>query len=88
LRALRAHAHEGDVLAAFSTSGNSANVRQALEAAGELGVTRIAFLGGDGGACAGLAEIELRVPAESTARVQEAHLLLYHTICEALEQWL
>lgn len=75
----------GDVLVALSTSGASANIRNALVAAGERGVDTIALLGRDGGACRGLATIELIVPADSTARVQEAHLVLYHTICELID---
>ena len=45
----------------------------------------VAFLGGGGGACAGLADVELVAPSHVTARVQEVHLVLYHTLCEALD---
>jgi phosphoheptose isomerase len=75
----------GDVLTVFSTSGNSANVRLALEAAATRSMTRIAFLGRDGGKCKGLADIELIVPSDSTPRIQEAHLLLYHSLCDLLD---
>ena len=75
----------GDVLAVFSTSGNSANVLKAVEAAKEKGIRTIAFLGRDGGKCKGMADAEMIVSADATARIQEAHLLLYHTICEVLD---
>ena len=75
----------GDVLCAFTTSGNSQNVMLALEAAKAHGLKTVAFLGKGGGKCKGLADVELIVPADVTARVQEMHLLLYHTICEALD---
>ena len=75
----------GDVLCAFTTSGNSQNVKLALEAAKAHGLKTVAFLGKGGGKCKGLADVELIVPADVTARVQEMHLLLYHTICEALD---
>lgn len=75
----------GDVLAVFSTSGNSANVLKAVEAAKEKGIRTIAFLGRDGGKCKGMVDAEMIVSADATARIQEAHLLLYHTICEVLD---
>ena len=75
----------GDVLCVFSTSGRSANVVRALESARGLGLKTLAFLGGTGGACSGLADVELVVPSDVTARVQEIHLVLYHTLCEALD---
>jgi len=75
----------GDVLAGFTTSGNSENVRLALQAARDKAIVTIAFLGRDGGTCKGLADIEFIVASDVTARIQEAHLLLYHTICEALD---
>ena len=76
----------GDVLAAFTTSGQSENVLRALKAAKEAGVISIAFLGRDGGLCAGLADVELIVREDVTARIQEAHKLLLHTICEIVEE--
>jgi D-sedoheptulose 7-phosphate isomerase len=76
----------GDVLAAFSSTGNSENIRRALLAARQAGVVSIAFLGRDGGRCAGLADIELLVREQVTARIQEAHKLLLHTICELVEE--
>ncbi|XAM01316.1 SIS domain-containing protein [Phycisphaeraceae bacterium D3-23] len=84
-RQVRAHSQQGDVLCVFSTSGNSANIVAAIAQAESQGVRTIAFLGKGGGRCKGLSDIELIVPSDVTARVQEMHLVLYHTICEALE---
>ena len=84
-RQVEAFGLKGDVLCAFTTSGQSNNVRNALLAAKKCGVTSIAFLGRDGGPCTGLADIELLVPATVTARIQEGHKLLLHTICEMVE---
>ncbi len=84
-RQVRAHGKPGDVLCVFSTSGNSANIVAAIGQAKAMGVHTVAFLGKGGGRCKGLADIELVVPSDVTARVQEMHLLLYHTVCEALE---
>ena len=84
-RQVQAFAQSGDVLVAFSTSGNSENVRRALEKAAEKGVKSVALLGRDGGRCAGLASVELIVRSDVTARIQEAQKLLLHTICEMVE---
>ena len=71
----------GDVLVAITTSGNSKNILRALEEGKKRGLTTVALLGRDGGPAAGMAEIELLVPSETTARIQEAHKFLLHTIC-------
>jgi len=84
-RQVKALGAAGDVLVAFSTSGRSANVRLALETAKAKGLKTVAFLGGDGGDCRDLADVQLVVPADTTARVQEIHLLLYHTLCDVLD---
>lgn len=84
-RGVRALGHEGDVLIALTTSGGSENVRRALAAAADMGVHTIALLGRDGGFTAGIAEVELLVPGTSTARIQEWHLFLLHTIIELAE---
>jgi len=75
----------GDVLAAFTTSGKSENVRRALIAAKERGLNSIAFLGQDGRRCAGLADVTLLVANRTTARIQEGHKFVLHTICEMVE---
>lgn len=85
-RQVQCFGQRGDVLAAFTTSGQSENVLRALKAAKVAGVISIAFLGRDGGRCAGLADIELIVRDEVTARIQEAHKLLLHTVCEIVEE--
>lgn len=84
-RQIEAFGQRGDVLAVFTTSGDSENVRLALERAAARGLRTVAFLGKGGGRCKGLAEVELLVPHDVTARVQEVHQLLYHTICEVLD---
>lgn len=85
-RQVRCFGQKGDVLAAFTTSGQSENVLRALHAGRDAGVKTIAFLGRDGGRCAGLADIELLVREPVTARIQEAHKLLLHTLCEMVEE--
>ena len=85
-RQVEAFGKPGDILIAFTTSGNSANVRRALLIARDLKVKTIAFLGRDGGTCAGLADIELLVSSGVTARIQEGHQFLFHTICELVEE--
>ena len=81
-RQVQAFGARGDVLMVFTTSGASENVRRALIAAREGGVHTIAMLGKDGGVCAGIAEVEMIVRHSVTARIQEAHKLLLHTICQ------
>lgn len=85
-RQVRGFGRRGDVLLAFTTSGRSRNVRLALEAARELGVHTIAFLGRDGGDTRGIADVELLVPGALSARIQEGHKLLLHTLCELVDQ--
>jgi phosphoheptose isomerase len=85
-RQLQAFGKPGDALAAFTTSGKSENVFRALVAAKERGVKTIAFLGRDGGTCTGLADVELLVGGKKTARIQEGHKFLLHTICELVEE--
>jgi phosphoheptose isomerase len=75
----------GDVLVAFTTSGKSENVRRALIAAKARGLKSIAFLGQDGGRCVGLADVALLVANRTTARIQEGHKFILHTICEMVE---
>lgn len=77
---------KGDVLVAISTSGNSPNVLRAAEAARGRGLVVIALTGGSGGKLAPLADVLLNVPGrETTPRVQEAHLVAEHVICELVE---
>ena len=79
----------GDLLLAISTSGNSANIIKAVEAAHDRDVDVIALTGRDGGVLANhLApdDIEIRVPSDSTARIQEVHLLVIHSLCDVIDQ--
>ncbi len=84
-RQVEAFGQAGDVLLAISTSGNSRNIIEALGAAKAGGVKTIALLGRDGGLAKGIADVELIVPGDSTARIQEAHTVVYHTLCEMVE---
>ena len=88
---VRALGLAGDVLLAISTSGNSANVVEAIHAAHENNVRVIALTGRDGGAMgAALAtnDIHICVNAQSTARIQEVHLLVLHCLCDAIDHLL
>jgi len=79
----------GDILLAISTSGNSANVCRAMDAAHHCNMQVVALSGRDGGTMATLlqeTDIEIRVPAHSTARTQEVHLLLIHCLCDLIDQ--
>ena len=73
--------HEGDVLVAITTSGNSKNILRALEEGKKRDLTTVSLLGRGGGPAKGMAEIELLVPSDTTARIQEAHKFLLHVIC-------
>jgi len=84
-RQVKVFGRPGDLAIGLSTSGKSVNVRRGLMAANDLGLSSIALLGGDGGQTLGLATVDLLVDHAVTARIQEAHKLLIHTICEALE---
>ena len=84
-RQIIAFGQPGDVLVALSTSGKSPNVRRALEVARETGLKSIALLGRDGGVCQDLASVTLTVPHAVTARIQEAHKVIIHIICELIE---
>jgi D-sedoheptulose 7-phosphate isomerase len=85
---VRALGQPADVLLAISTSGNSENVVRAIHAAHERGLKVVALTGRDGGAVAGAlgsGDIEIRVPAERTCRIQEVHLLVIHCLCDLID---
>ena len=84
-RQVTAFGERGDVLVAITTSGNSRNVVRAIEEARATGLTSVALLGRDGGSTKSIADIELIVPSDSTARIQEAHKFLLHVLCEIVE---
>jgi D-sedoheptulose 7-phosphate isomerase len=75
----------GDVLICLTTSGKSKNVMRALQEAKARKLKTIAFLGRDGGSTIGIADIDLLVKDDSTARIQEAHQLVIHVLCEIIE---
>jgi D-sedoheptulose 7-phosphate isomerase len=75
----------GDVLICLTTSGRSKNVVRGLQEAKARQIKTIAFLGRDGGSTVGIADVDLLVKNNSTARVQEAHQLLLHVLCEIIE---
>src|SRR5277367_6445240 len=77
---------KGDVLIAFTTSGKSKNVLRALEEAKCKSIESICFLGRDGGFTKGVATIDLIVQGNNTARLQEAQKLLYHVLCEIVDE--
>src|SRR5437763_13841688 len=84
-RQIRAFGNSGDVLIAISTSGQSNNIRRAIEEARDRKLKTIALLGRDGAAAAGIADVDLIVKGDSTARIQEAHKFILHVLCEICE---
>lgn len=87
-RQLQANGCAGDAFIAISTSGNSKNIVQGVKAAREKGITTIGFTGGDGGELLGLCDYSLCVPSESTALIQESHIMFGHIICGYVEDTL
>ena len=88
---VRALGQAGDVLLALSTSGNSRNVIKAMEAAVSRDMKIVAFTGRDGGEMAGLlseTDVEIRVPSDRAARMQEVHLLAIHCLCDLIDHLL
>lgn len=84
-RQIYALGKEGDCLVAISTSGSSSNVVEAVKAAKSLKITTIGLLGYDGGLLREICDIPIVVPNSTTARVQEAHILIGHSICGGVE---
>ncbi len=90
-RQISALGQQGDILLAISTSGNSTNVNRAIDAAHERDMKIIALSGKQGGDMASLLtsdDVEIRVPSDSTARIQEVHLLAIHCICDLVDHLL
>ena len=85
-RELTAHARPGDVLMAISTSGNSANILRAIEAARQCLVRVVGLTGESGGHMRALCDLCLCIPSKNTARIQEMHITIGHAICELLEE--
>lgn len=85
---VRALGRAGDVLLAISTSGNSRNVIEAIKVAHQRNMKVIALTGRDGGAMRELlleSDVEIRVPSQVTARIQEVHLLVIHCLCDLID---
>jgi len=84
-RQVEALCQPGDVVVALSTSGKSGNVCAALRCARQLGISTFAMTGASGGRLAEFADICLRVASDDPARIQEAHILLGHMLCDAID---
>ena len=88
---VRALGHKNDILLAISTSGNSTNVLNAIHAAHDRNMLVIALTGKDGGTIKSILnekDIEIRAPSNSTARVQEVHLVIIHALCDLIDEQL
>ena len=85
-RMLEACGRKGDVLVGISTSGNSPNVVKALEKANAIGLTTIGFTGSKGGKMNDICDIMIKVPSDDMPRIQEAHILVGHIICQLIEE--
>lgn len=78
--------NEGDMVIGISTSGNSRNVMNGLDAAKKRGASTVAFLGANLGCCGAFADINVNVPSTNTANVQESHIMIGHIICALVER--
>ncbi|HIJ88171.1 MAG TPA: D-sedoheptulose 7-phosphate isomerase [Desulfuromonadales bacterium] len=87
-RQVEALAAAGDVVVGISTSGNSPNVRHALELAREVGCRTVGLLGKDGGSIMKCCDLALVVPSDDTPRIQEGHITIIHIVCDLLEKTL
>src|SRR5579864_283957 len=85
-RLIRGIAHEGDILVGLSTSGNSGNIIKAFEAARKKNVITVGFTGETGGKLKPLSDFLFNIPSTDTPRIQEAHILLGHIVCELVER--
>ena len=85
-RMVKAIGRKGDVLFGLSTSGNSPNIVKALEMAKDTGMTTIGLTGGKEGGMDRYCDYVIKVPAEKTPRIQEAHIMIGHIICELIEE--
>jgi D-sedoheptulose 7-phosphate isomerase len=85
-RQVEALSRPGDVLVGISTSGQSENILRAVKMARSLGLQTIGLLGKDGGVAKDLVDQAIVIPSESTARIQESHILIGHILCDLIEQ--
>ena len=84
-RQAKAYSKQGDILFVISTSGNSKNLVNAIEAVSESGCKTIALLGHDGGVMKDMVDYTIIVPSDVTARIQESHITIIHILCEIIE---
>ena len=87
-RQVEALAEPGDVVFGISTSGKSVNVKRAIDAGKNIGAKTLGLLGCDGGDIASVVDLHLTVPSSETPRIQEAHLVIIHIICDLVEKGL
>ena len=87
-RQVEALAEPGDVVFGISTSGKSVNVKRAIDAGKDIGAKTLGLLGCDGGDIASVVDLHLTVPSSETPRIQEAHLVIIHIICDLVEKGL
>ena len=85
-RMVEAAGREGDVFVGISTSGNSPNVVKAMKKANEIGMLTVGLTGRDGGKIQEICDIMIRIPSDDTPRIQEAHILVGHIICQLIEE--
>lgn len=85
-RQIEALGDKDDVLISITTSGNSENIIKGIQKAKELGMRTASLLGKDGGKTRSMSDIEVIVPSDNTPRIQEAHILIIHIICELVEE--
>jgi D-sedoheptulose 7-phosphate isomerase len=85
-RMVEAAGRKGDILIGISTSGNSPNVVKAMQKANEIGMLTVGFTGKDGGKMQELCDIMICIPSDDTPRIQEAHILVGHIVCQLIEE--
>ena len=85
-RLVKAKGRKGDILVGISTSGNSINVIKAIEVANEIGMMTIGMTGESGGKMKDICKYLINVPSKDTPRIQEAHIMIGHIICEIVEK--
>ena len=85
-RQIEANGKEGDVFIGISTSGNSANILEALKVCKEMNIYSVGLTGKSGGKMADLCDICIKVPSSSTPRIQESHIMIGHVICAIVEE--
>jgi D-sedoheptulose 7-phosphate isomerase len=85
-RMVEAAGRDGDIFVGISTSGNSPNVVKAIQKANEIGMLTVGFTGRHGGKMQEICNIMIRIPSDDTPRIQEAHILVGHIVCQLIEE--